>query len=252
MKLRTNQYKLKSNLAKNLREYNRSSLQNYINYISENNLLLELEGIKIDLLTIAYRKFECNPNRCLQIVKSGKNINYNGACCTFLDVQVGKNEMYNISQLDKLIKNFINKQSLNDIFMLNDEYQWIISKGNDGLCVFGYLDENNVLRCAIDTICMTQKLPVSKYKPNKCFIWPISIHKMTKGYFLTLRCPENAVALGYDELAVDFRCLAKPLATDSPVYVSLKQAIIFMFGEELYKELNSKIKSLEQRFHNVS
>ena len=70
MKLRPNQYKLNSNLAKNLREYSRSSLQNYINYIFENNLLLELENIKIDLLTVVYRTFECNPNRCLKIIKS--------------------------------------------------------------------------------------------------------------------------------------------------------------------------------------
>ena len=225
-------------------DYGHSSIEKYIIYLRENNLLLQLNNVKIDLLNIAYRKFKCNPERCLQIVNGGEEISYTGSCCTCFDVKISKKEMENIKYLVKEIKKIIPEESVNDPFMLNDPQHWIIKKRDDGLCVFGYLDKAGALRCAIETICREQKMPVFRYKPCSCIVWPFSIYRIGKYLFLTVACPENSKVLGYDEITTDFKCLTRPLSTDPPIYRSLEGAITFMFGKEFYVHLKNEINNL--------
>lgn len=225
-------------------DYGHSPLEKYITYLRENNLLLELNNVKIDLLNIAYRKFKCDPKRCLQIVKERGEISYKGSCCTFFDVKISKKEMENIKYLFKEIKKIIPEESVNNPFVSNDPQHWIIKKRDDGLCVFGYLDKAGVLRCAIETICREQKMPVFQYKPCSCIIWPFLIYRIGNGLFLTVACPENSKVMQCDEMTVDFKCLTQPLSTSPPIYLSLERGIIFMFGKEFYIHLKNGINNL--------
>lgn len=225
-------------------DYGHSPIEKYMTYLRENNLLLELNNVKIDLLNVAYRKFKCNPMRCLQIVNDREEVFYKGSCCTFGDVKISKKEMENITYLVKEIEKIIPEESINDPFVLDDLHHWIIKKRDDGLCVFGYLDKAGVLRCAIETICREQKIPVFRYKPCACIIWPFLIYRMGQDLFLTVACPENSKVLGYDEITTDFKCLTRPLSTDPPMYLSLERVITFMFGREFYTHLENKINNL--------
>ena len=224
-------------------DYGPSPIEKYITYLRENNLLLELNNVKIDLLNIAYRKFKCDPKRCLQIVNERGRIFYEGSCCTDFDVKISKKEMENIKYLIKEIKKMIPGEYINEPFMLDDLHHWIIKKRDDGLCVFGYLDQEGVLRCAIETICREQEMPVFRYKPCSCIIWPFFIYRVGKSFFLTVMCPENSKVLGYDEITTDFKCLNQPLSTDPSLYLSLERVITFMFGKEFYARLKNEINN---------
>jgi len=226
------------------RDYGHAPIEKYITYLRENNLLLELNNVKIDLLNIAYRKFKCNPKRCLQIINERGEISYEGSCCTYFNVKISKKEMENIKYLFKEIRKIIPEESVNNPFALNDPQHWIIKKRDGGLCVFGYLDKAGVLRCAIETICREQKMPVFQYKPCSCIIWPFFIYRIGKKLFLTVTCPENSKVLGYDGITTDFKCLTQPLSTDPPIYLSLGNVITFMFGEEFYTHLKNEINNL--------
>jgi hypothetical protein len=231
-------------------DYGHPPIEKYLTYLRENNLLLELNNVKIDLLNIAYRKFKCNPNRCLQIVNEREEISYTGSCCTFFDVKISKKEMENIKYLFKEIEKIIPEESVNDPFVLNGLHHWIIKKRDDGLCVFGYLDKAGTLRCAIETICREQKMPVFQYKPCSCIIWPFSIYRIGREFFLTVACPENSKVLGYGEATTNFKCLTQPLSTDPPIYLSLERVITFMFGKEFYIHLKNEINNLRQLTNN--
>lgn len=92
-------------------------------------------------------------------------------------------------------------------------------------CVFTYMDESGMCKCAIEKAYREGR--VDFYKPISCHLYPVRIEKLRNG----------TVALNVHRWNVCKCAFSKGMEADLPLYVFLKEPLIRRFGKEWYEKV---------------
>ena len=110
-----------------------------------------------------------------------------------------------------------------------------IIKGRE--CVFTYLDENGVYKCAIDKAYREGRISVQK--PISCHLYPIRLQKFT-----------DFTALNYNKWSVCKSALKLGKKEGVEIFHFLKEPLIRKFGQAWYDEVCEAAKLLKEETTN--
>lgn len=170
------------------------------------------------------KDFACNLNAC------------KGACCIKGDAgaPLDEKETKILEKIYPKIKPYLRKEGILSVeeqgtftTCENGEYETPLVNGED--CAYVIFDEKNIAMCAIEEA--YNQGDVSFKKPVSCHLYPVRV----KHY-------SEFAAVNYHrwEICDDACVLGKEMQV--PVYKFVKQALIRMFGEEWYSQLEEIAK----------
>jgi hypothetical protein len=157
-----------------------------------------------------------------------------GGCCVDGDcgAPLTEEETKIIAKIYPKIKSNLHPDYIKEIekqgtHTTDPEYGYVTPTVNGGICVYGYTDELDVVKCGIEKAWKEGKIKFRK--PISCHLFPIRIISHP-GY--------EAVNYEPRETLCKPACkLGKQLKV--PVYVFLKDAIIRKYGDEFYRALDA-------------
>lgn len=175
---------------------------------------------------IVEEEFVCDLDKC------------KGGCCVDGDAgaPLTQEEANIIEDLYPKLKPHLMPQAIREIeengaYTFDDEYDIVTPTINGGICAYGYYDEKNIVRCAIEKLYLAGETDFRK--PISCHLFPIRVTE-TKEYELLNYEPRP-------KLCAPACKLGKKLKV--PVYVFLKDALIRKYGEEFYEALDEIAKN---------
>lgn len=124
----------------------------------------------------------------------------------------------------------IEKQGL---YTYDVEFGWVTPLVNNGICAYGYKDEQGIIKCAFEQAYNDGK--IGWKKPLSCHLFPIKTSKS--------KVDPDVEYVNYEprEDLCSAACkLGKKLKV--PVYVFLKESLIRKYGEEFYQALEAVAK----------
>lgn len=163
-----------------------------------------------------------------------------GACCVDGDAgaPLEKDELTIIDEVFDTVKPYLTPEGLEVIrekgrYVHDREFGWVTSTIGAGICVYGYNDENGVVKCAFEQAYYDGKIKWKK--PISCHFFPIIVEEgklyERMNYEPRLTHCKPACTLG-ESLKV-------------PVYQFLKEPIVRKYGEEFYDALDHIAKEME-------
>ena len=165
------------------------------------------------------KQFVCDLQKC------------KGVCCVEGDTgaPLTKKEVENIEKNLDVIKPEMRKEGLkaiedNGIFYLDDDGEQVTTLVNGKECAFVFFDENNVAKCSIESAFLKNKLEFRK--PISCHLYPIRVKKYN-----------NFQAINIDNWHVCKSACECGTKLNVPTFKFLKQAIVRMWGDEFYQDL---------------
>lgn len=185
--------------------------------IEIDNLLFSDEIIEND--------FVCNLNKC------------KGACCVEGDAgaPLTIQEASIIEELLPLLENEMLPEALEVVnekgaFEYDDEFDIVTPTIGSGICVYGYYDETNTVKCLIEKRYLEGKTDFKK--PLSCHLYPIRVSE--SGEFTMINYEPRP------DICAPACTLGKELSV--PVYKFLKEPISRAFGEDVYNVLDDIAK----------
>jgi len=153
-----------------------------------------------------------------------------GNCCIFGDsgAPLEDNEAALIEEHLNSIKPFMRAEGLGAV---NKKGSWVIDKDGDKVtslvgweeCAY-VIFEGGIARCAIEKAYEEDAIPFQK--PVSCHLYPIRINKL-----------KNGIALNYHQWSICEPARILGLKEGVPVFRFLKNAIIRVYGEQFFSEL---------------
>jgi hypothetical protein len=188
--------------------------------------MLQIEDtiISFDLLE---EQFLCNLTVC------------KGACCIEGDAGAPL-EYSEIDQIEDLLplimddlteasKELIKKQG---VFYFDIENEPVTSIVNGRECVFTYMDENGICKCAIEKAFKEGKTDFRK--PISCHLYPVRVQKFN-----------DFRAVNYHKWNICSCAVTLGREQKLPVYKFLKEPLIRKFGQEWFNQLEIAAKELK-------
>jgi len=167
------------------------------------------------------KQFVCDLQKC------------KGVCCVEGDAgaPLTKKEVENIEKNLDVIKPEMRKEGLkaiedNGIFYLDDDGEQVTTLVNGKECAFVFFDENNVAKCSIESAFLKNKLEFRK--PISCHLYPIRVKKYN-----------NFQAINIDNWHICKSACECGTKLNVPTFKFLKQAIVRMWGDEFYQDLET-------------
>ena len=166
-------------------------------------------------------KFVCDLQKC------------KGGCCEDGDAgaPLEQDEMKIIEDSFETVVPYLTQEGLAEIkrqgkFLYDKEFGWVTPTINGGLCVYGFRDEQGIIKCGFEAAYNEGKLGWKK--PISCHLFPIRLTE-TKQYTMVNYEPR--------EVLCNPACaFGKKLKV--PVYQFLKEPIERKFGPEFYNTLH--------------
>jgi hypothetical protein len=166
-------------------------------------------------------KFVCDLQKC------------KGGCCEDGDAgaPLEQEEMKIIEDNFEAVVPYLTKEGLDEIkrqgkFLYDKEFGWVTPTINGGLCVYGFRDEQGIIKCGFEAAYNDGKLGWKK--PISCHLFPIRLTE-SKQYTMVNYEPR--------EVLCNPACaFGKKLKV--PVYQFLKEPIERKFGAEFYNTLH--------------
>ncbi len=180
---------------------------------------------------IVEEHFVCDLNHC------------KGGCCVDGDAgaPLAEDELDILNEIYEAVLPYLPEENINELarqgrYVYDKEFGWVTPTIKSKVCVYGIIDENNIVKCGIEQAYLDGK--VKWKKPISCHLYPIRIKKSRnkKTEFVNYEPREDlcsaACILG-EKLKV-------------PVYKFLKDAIIRKYGTEFYATLEATAKHLDK------
>ncbi len=157
-----------------------------------------------------------------------------GGCC--IDGDAGapltNDELKEVNEAFSEVKHLLNKEALQIIeqegnYVYDREFGWVTTTMSNGMCVYGLVDENGIVKCSFEQVYNEGKTKWKK--PISCHLYPIKISKSKN---------TNQEYVNYeprDPMCNPGCALGQKLKV--PAYVFLKEAIIRKYGEDFYEVL---------------
>lgn len=173
---------------------------------------------------VAEAKFVCDLTKC------------KGGCCEDGDAgaPLTTEELDILNQVYDIVKPYLTKEGIRTIerrgrYLYDKEFGWVTPTIEGKMCVYGFRDENNVIKCGIEQAYRDGKIDFKK--PISCHLYPITLRQGQNGDYDRMNYEPR------DILCNPACVLGKKLKV--PVYQFLKEPIIRKYGEEFYEALDA-------------
>lgn len=171
------------------------------------------------------KEFVCNLDKC------------KGGCCVDGDAgaPLTQEEADIIENLMDELRPNLSPRAIQEIenhgaYTHDDEFDIVTPVIDGGICVYGYYDEHNIVKCAIEKIYYEGK--TSFKKPISCHLYPIRVSE-ANDYELVNYEPRKKLCSPACKLGEQLKV---------PVYQFLKEPITRKYGEEVYNILDDIAK----------
>jgi hypothetical protein len=175
------------------------------------------------------QQFVCDLNKC------------KGGCCEEGDAgaPLTNEELPIVRDSFEKIRPYLTNEALAEIdkkgyYVYDNEFGWVTPTiGDDnGICVYGYRDDKNIIKCAFEQAYYDGKTDWKK--PISCHLYPIITKKGKHGNY------ENVNYEPREVLCSPACSFGKKLKV--PVYEFLKEPLVRKFGEDFYEALDTIAK----------
>ncbi len=171
---------------------------------------------------VVEEQFVCDLNKC------------KGGCCVDGDAgaPLEKKELKELNAVYEKVLPYLSDEAKAIIetegkYVFDSEFGWVTPTIGNGMCAYGIVDNNGIVKCAIEKAYNEGK--ISWKKPISCHLFPVRIKKTRKGDLVNYE-PRRGLC--------DPACaLGKKLKV--PVYQFLKEALIRKYGQEFYDALEA-------------
>lgn len=181
---------------------------------------------------IVTEQFVCDLNSC------------KGGCCVDGDAgaPVTKSEMKQLDKIFNTIKPYLTEEGIEEIkkqglYVKDAEFGWVTPTINQKICVYGYKDENGIVKCGIEKAWLNGE--VNFQKPVSCHLFPAIVKKSKNGVNTFVNYEPRP------DLCKAACTLGKKLKV--PVYVFLKEPLIRRFGKSFYNDLEATAQHLKNQ-----
>ncbi len=172
---------------------------------------------------VVEEQFVCDLNKC------------KGGCC--IDGDAGApltdDEKKEVNSAYVSVKNLLTKEAIQTIeqqgnYVYDREFGWVTPTISNGMCVYGLVDENKIVKCSFEQVYNEGKTKWKK--PISCHLYPIKISKskLTEQEYVNYEPRDPMCNPGCT--------LGQKLKV--PTYVFLKEALVRKYGEEFYEALS--------------
>ncbi|MEO6681592.1 MAG: DUF3109 family protein [Ginsengibacter sp.] len=157
-----------------------------------------------------------------------------GACCVDGDAgaPLEKEELKYLEEMYAQVEPYLIPEGIEEIkktgkFLYDQEFGWVTPTIANGMCAYGNVDKNGIVKCGIEEAYNDGK--ITWKKPISCHLFPIRIKKSRKGDLVNYEPREDLCSAACE--------LGKQLKV--PVYKFLKEPIIRKYGEAFYEALEA-------------
>lgn len=157
-----------------------------------------------------------------------------GGCCEDGDAgaPLEKGELEIINNIFETIKPYLTREGLRWIekhgrYVYDREFGWVTPTIEGKMCVYGFRDENGIIKCGIEQAYRDGKIQFKK--PISCHLYPITIKSGKKGEYDKVNYEPR------ETLCKPACALGKKLKV--PVFEFLKEPIVRKYGEDFYNAL---------------
>ncbi len=180
---------------------------------------------------VVTKQFVCNLEKC------------KGGCCVDGDTgaPITQEEADTIADIYPKIKYLLSDRAIKQIeeegtHTTDDEFDLVTPTIDGGICVYGFFDEQGMVKCAMEQAYLKGEIEFKK--PISCHLFPIRVSEF-----------KTYIALNYEPR----ESLCKPAcklgkSLQVPVYRFLKEPLIRKYGEEFYDALDN----IAKQFYGIS
>lgn len=224
--------------------------RHYMEDLDSRGMLLTIDNVSFDTEQLLLRTFQCDTAWCMRCKKSDGKNKYKGSCCTDLQVDITAEEVARIQELGRLaqkklkfsktdpVGKIANRMTKGSFTEVTDQGELAFRHLPSSRCSLSWLAADGRLMCGINSLCYAMDVPLSRFKPDPCLLFPLHYVEHEPGkFFLTLISKETYKWIGADEYVSKLRCLRKPAPGSPPAYAFLRDEIIHCFNADLYERL---------------
>ena len=179
---------------------------------------------------VVEEQFVCDLSKC------------KGGCCVDGDAgaPLENSELKELNEVYNTVLPYLSKESQKVLetkgkYVYDKEFGWVTPTNSNGMCSYGLVDKNGIVKCGIEQAYLDGK--ISWKKPISCHLFPIRIKKSKKGDLVNYEPREDLCSAACT--------LGKKLKI--PVYQFLKEAIIRKYGNDFYEALAATAKHYETK-----
>jgi len=163
-----------------------------------------------------------------------------GGCCVDGDAgaPLEKAELKELNHIYNIVMPYLSEESKLILeregkYVYDKEFGWVTPTISNGMCAYGMVDKNGIVKCGIEQAYNDGK--INWKKPISCHLFPIRIKKAKKGEIVNYEPREDLCSAAC--------ALGKKLKL--PVYEFLKEPIIRKYGQDFYEALAATAEHLE-------
>jgi Protein of unknown function (DUF3109) len=167
-----------------------------------------------------------------------------GGCCVDGDAgaPLENEELQKLNEAYPVVKPLLSKEAVeiiekNGKYVYDAEFGWVTPILDSGMCVYGRVDENGIVKCSLEQV--YNEGSTNWKKPVSCHLFPIKVKKSKKSKNDLVNYEPR------EELCKAACSLGKKQKI--PVYVFLKEAIIRKYGKDFYKDLVASAAYLKEK-----
>lgn len=182
--------------------------------------MIEIDG-KLISDEVIEAQFVCDLARC------------KGGCCVEGDAgaPITEQEAQTIENIYPIIKQYLGQESINIVekggtHWVDEDYDFVTPTIGDGICVYGYYDEQGIVKCAIEKAYLNKEVDFKK--PISCHLYPI-ITQESALFEIVNYYPRRSLCKPACELGAKLQV---------PVYQFLKEPLVRKYGQDFYDELH--------------
>lgn len=164
-----------------------------------------------------------------------------GGCCVDGDAgaPLENKELKELEEAYNEVQPYLTKEGVLKIkqegkYIYDQEFGWVTPTISNGMCAYGTVDKNGIVKCGIEQAYNDGK--INWKKPISCHLFPIRIKKTVKSELVNYEPRED--------LCSPACVLGKKLKV--PVYQFLKEPIIRKYGKDFFEALEATAHHLEE------
>jgi len=188
--------------------------------------LIAIDNVLVSDLVVE-RQFVCDLLKC------------KGGCCEDGDAgaPLEKEELEILNSIYETVKPYLTKEGIRWIerhgrYVYDREFGWVTPTIEGKMCVYGFRDENGVIKCGIEQAYRDGKIDFKK--PISCHLYPIITERGKKNDYDRVNYEPR------EQLCNPACAFGKKLKV--PVYEFLKEPLIRKYGEDFYNALDKVAK----------
>jgi hypothetical protein len=204
--------------------------------------LWPIGDVVVDAPELVFRGFECDSTIC----SPGLRRRGGKSCCAELTAYISQAEIDalrphfdDVRAVMRRVEPRWSAESIDDCVERGDDLEWSLVKRRNR-CVFGWVQpETGQILCGIHSMLLETSKSLGEFKPLTCQLFPLAVVPFGEKTLVTAISDTTRNVLGFGEAPKKFDCLGAPRTT-VPLYQSMRTALVTMFGEAFYDELDRR------------